>query len=112
MEKQTCPRRMNLYENKDRWETNRWKKGIFFWRRSYVKWPGSWYPRTCSYCGGIHPEDVLRLRQEGWSFEFTDKRYKLYCHPSGWPETYANPPVKVYLQHFTDDQFAALKEGR
>lgn len=86
-------------------------------------------PRTCSYCGGCLPEDVLRLLQAGWELESTDKSYKRYLQPPGYhahmnayfdtlkdafvrpgemavmPEFWhPTPPVKVYVAHFSNEQ--------
>jgi hypothetical protein len=86
-------------------------------------------PRTCSFCGGCHPEDVLRLLEAGWELESTDKNYKRYLQPPGYhahmdgyfqslqdafrkpgeierPPAFwhPTPPVKVYLVHFSQDQ--------
>lgn len=100
-------------------------------------WPGD-VPRTCSYCGGIHPEDAIRLVTEGWEVEATGKSYKRYLNPPGtaakrvavlanlragisqmevtadqvWGPT---PPAKLYTDHLNDEQIgrfnAALKDA-
>ena len=97
-------------------------------------WLWSWGPpRTCNFCGGIHPEDALRLLADGWEAEGTGKNYKRYLQPPGahtmheaylasikdtsrepgqgvpsiWMPT---PPVKVYFQHFTPEQGAKWNE--
>lgn len=90
------------------------------------RWPGE-IPRTCTYCGGIHPEDLIQLIAEGWETEGTGKNYKRYLNPPGsrartealivslrgpvrdrgkeipsvWSPT---TPVKVYMMHLTEDQ--------
>lgn len=80
-------------------------------------------PRTCSFCGGIHPEDAIRLVGEGWEVDATGKDYKRYLNPPGYgaycdalmgnirdggekPARVASPtpPVKVYVMHFSDEQ--------
>jgi hypothetical protein len=80
------------------------------------RWLGSGDPpRTCSFCGGIHPEDAIRLVSENWRIEPTTKDYKRYLQPPlpGWHPT---PPVKLYVQHFSDEQVerfnAATKKTR
>lgn len=95
-----------------------------------TRWPdGEPKPRTCSYCGGAHPDDVLTLMHRGWEVDATDKGYKRYLHPPGYraaneefrasgrwagPPTPV-PPVKVYTYHFDSRQIAAfnyaLEEG-
>lgn len=75
---------------------NRW------WPSPYkggTVWQIDWQPRTCSYCGGVHPDDAIRLHEEGWIVESTTKNYKFYLKPpgAGWAPV---PPVKVYLAHF------------
>ncbi|MBY0512749.1 MAG: hypothetical protein K2P78_02415 [Gemmataceae bacterium] len=93
-------------------------------------------PRTCSFCGGIHPEDAIRLLTEGWEVEGTTKGYKRYLRPPGThakneaimaslrggapaeaPAVWSPvPPVKLYVQHLTEEQIerfnAALRAGR
>lgn len=93
-------------------------------------WEWPWSPRTCNYCGGAHPDDVLRLMREGWEVEGTTKVYKRYLNPPGIAARYAEyyagkpvtpggwspvPPVKIYVEHFTPAQvneFNALLRSR
>lgn len=136
----------------DTWETDRWladraaaeaRKALFESKHPggtgpWELWegPGS-IPRTCSFCGGIHPEDAIGLKRLGWELSDTDKRYKLYMEPPGYHARFADrqkrlhsaktveeyedalldrgsrfwspgPPVKVYLQHFNDQQLIDL----
>lgn len=159
----TCPRRMQeigpwKYEpNLDSWQTNRWltdpeevaKLHAEIEAKSTSKinwglyndlwlWESSPPPRTCSFCGGINPDDAIKLIEQGWEAESTYKRYKRYLNPPGnqtrheaylascrdpnrepgqgvpsiWSPT---PPVKLYVQHFSDDQIAkfnAIIQGR
>lgn len=99
--------------------------------RSNDLWFWSWGPpRTCSFCGGVYPEDALRLLSEGWENEHA-KAYKGYLNPPGsssrnqaflasirdkarepgegvpsvWSPT---PPVKLYVWHFDESQLARL----
>lgn len=96
-------------------------------------WKWSWGPpRTCSFCGSIHPEDALRLLEEGWEHERA-KAYKGYLNPPGYyarhqamlasirdPERepgqgvpsvwLPTPPVKFYIDHFNKEQLARLNE--
>ena len=81
-------------------------------------------PRICSFCGGINPEDAIALIEAGWEVGATTKGYKRYLNPPGsgtrhqammhnmsegrgylapsvWSPT---PPVKLYVQHFTEAQ--------
>lgn len=65
------------------------------------RWEWRWQPRTCSYCGGVHPDDAIRLISEGWRSGGTTKSYKRYLEPSGkWSPV---PPVKLYVHHFDDE---------
>lgn len=73
-----------------------------FWR-----WPGE-QPRTCSFCGGIHPDDAVALVRAGWRIDGTDKGYKRYMEPPGG---HISPPVKLYVQHFDEQQIAAFNEA-
>lgn len=164
-EVQTCPRRMSevgpweYAEGLDTWEANRWtddhdaaeREREDFRRRNPTggcsgtmgEWlgPGP-LPRSCSFCGGAHPDDVIALIEAGWEAEQSTKGYKLYLNPPGtvaarrklraevnsgtdmvdameestervWQPV---PPVKVYMQHFSQAQAdranAALKAAK
>jgi len=148
-------------EGADRWELKNWKftdpeeakkandaeaqrknaeaksKGqsvVFSSNPRYWLWPGPGpTPRTCSYCGCIHPEDVLRLKRE-FKFEVTrsTKSYKVYIEAPGYGIEQVNslanmqagvdpveafsknkvqaiyPPLKAYSPHFSPDQWSEL----
>jgi hypothetical protein len=101
-----CPRRAGYVADEfDTWRTGseRWDSG------DWIQWPESFVkPRTCSHCGGVHPDDAIELLTEGWSLEMTDKGYKFYMHP---PERHSVvPPVKLYLMHWTHEQVARADE--
>jgi hypothetical protein len=101
----------------------RWIGERFNWMQGGTRWEWPWQPRTCSHCGGAHPEDIIRLVREGWESEGTTKSYKRYIEPPrvglqkiqtcpvhsvevaerAW---YAVPPVKLYVHHFNDAQVA------
>lgn len=118
----SCPRRFisNATEN-DGWDTNRWESrgpsdAVTYFPPQFIP------PRTCSYCGSIHPEDALKLMEQGWEVESsTGKSYKRYLHPPGYgrylmrvfgvpdvtePRDYREPtpPVKLYVMHLTAEQ--------
>ena len=89
-------------------------------------------PRTCSFCGGAHPDDVMELIKAGWEVDPSDKSYKTYVHPPGnVTQTYKDlernfvqdpltpmeraqrirdvtPPIKLYAQHISPEQLAEL----
>ncbi len=55
--------------------------------------PDSWGAgNTCSYCGSMHPDDVLKAIREGARMTPTDKGYKLYV---------GDRSAKAYFHHFT-----------
>lgn len=120
-----CPRRREAgsWEQKpdDFWKEDRWEKG--------EGWKIDFIPRSCSFCGCIHPEDAIKLLELGWEVETTTKRYKRYMHPKGFKNRMRNilkslrekegdigkedkddnywepiPPVKLYVMHFSDVQ--------
>ena len=125
-ERLTCPRRMNEFGP---WEQ---KKGLDYWRvDSWTglrlgglmnrQWQWPWQPRTCSFCGGVNPDDAVRLLKEGWHVDSTNKLYKRYLEPPGGKlgmeyegrvfgaGVYVSPwgpvpPVKVYTMHFDGEQ--------
>jgi hypothetical protein len=103
-EKFTCPRRMvNLDgEARDTWVRNRWDSKAATFPKGYEK------PRTCTWCGGIHPDDAIALIGAGFRLEETDKGYKFYMHPVDG--TYTIPPIKLYLAHFSNEQVAHADE--
>ena len=58
-----------------------------------MTWEERGSERVCSYCGGLHPEDALRLLADGVSASPTDKNYKLYIGNH-----------KFYFQHMSSEQ--------
>lgn len=52
----------------------------YTWRKPYTSAPYGYAFRTCNHCGGIHPEDAIRLIAEGCKVEGTTKGYKRYLH--------------------------------
>lgn len=62
--------------------------------------------KTCSFCGGLHPDEALRLLREGAEITPTDKNYKFYI----------NGTRKGYFQHFEEahkrEFIQMLNEGR
>ncbi len=69
--------------------------------------------RFCSYCGGIHPEDLIaRLKAPGTAsvrIERTSKSYKSYVHDSLYGQ------LKLYHWHLTQpdvDQLNAILQLR
>lgn len=105
------------------WETDRWGK------RDSDRWPEAFQkPRSCSYCGSVHPDDVIALIEQGWEFDPSTKSYKSYWNPPGHAahteDVLANldnldkigepqhvspvPPVKLYHNHLSPDQLANI----
>lgn len=147
-EKLTCPRRMNELgpweqkEGLDRWDANRWGWDIGDFSHQLTvpdhvgpgrQWQWPWQPRTCSFCGGVHPDDAIKLLKEGWHVVSTDKSYKRYLEPPGGtmgmeyegrvfgagvyvPPWGPVPPVKLYTMHLDGEQItlfnAALSEQK
>lgn len=81
-----CPRRAgcvphSAFPDHDEWETNRWTR-----HPEHDKWPEvlGEYPRSCSFCGSVHPEDAIDLiKNRGWEIEPSTKSYKWYINPPG-----------------------------
>mgnify|MGYP001577504816 CR=1 FL=1 len=122
-ERQSCPDRgvgpFKREPGLDYWERGRWKDEPLD------------MVRTCSFCGSVHPEDVLGLLARGWDHEKA-KHYKGYLYPPGYLEAVRalvtggggyfgdgtvpqglimkqpSPPAKFYTIHFSDDQLARL----
>ena len=111
------------YTPYDTWETNRWSEE----QCETNKFPCA--IRTCSYCGGVHDDDLITLMDAGWTVEkATGKSYKLYVHPPGYLETIQymmdnpgelppediprleGPPVKWYVYHANQDFINNLNE--
>lgn len=158
VEWQTCSRRIGEVgpwhrdEGCDRWERDSWSrlrqwsdglrdarsrlydrigwKGNRFYGGTY--WPeGFDPPRTCSFCGSVHPEDAITLLQAGWEVECTGKSYKRYLQPPGYRTAIDTtrqqirergqyrwagprspvPPVKLYVQHMTQQDIDRFNEA-
>lgn len=130
-EPQTCARRMGEWgpwkrgENLDRWEVGRWTATqeaadaeVAEFKAKYPSgsmgntfWEWGERPRTCSFCGGIHPDDAARLVREGWHVGSTDKAYKRYLEPPTHRSGGLIPPVKLYVQHFSPGQVTAFNKA-
>lgn len=130
-----CPSRVSQGRKgcgKDYWHEKTWSHYCPKHNPHAQGWPiwnWSWEPRTCSYCLGIHPDDAVKLLEEGWEVETTGKSYKRYLNPPGTSQRTQRlikkirekpadpkdcfkgvpsvwgpaPPVKVYLWHFAED---------
>jgi hypothetical protein len=161
-----CPQQVNATldaqkDHRTHWRTDAWslrRIWVDWWRdarsrfRDWLKargwnvergryyggtfWPGGPKPRTCSYCGGVNPDDAVELIRNGWEVEPTTKGYKRYLHPPGYAaglramsqsfqirgdgrqavedEVFRTavrspvPPVKVYTYHFDQAQIEAF----
>lgn len=106
----TCPRRpgtmwqvFNFVHDADYWHEVLWTPGFGKWTSQQKP------PRTCSHCGGVHPEDAITLVAAGWTVESTYKLYRKVLHP---PPPHADPVplVKVMLQHFSLDEREQFNE--
>jgi hypothetical protein len=96
-----CPRRAEHNrsgDERDEWLTNRWDSKGATWPDGFDK------PRTCSWCGGVHPGDAIALLGNGFRLEETDNEYKFYMHAIDG--TFAIPPIKLYLMHFSEREVA------
>lgn len=97
-EAQTCQRRMS---EAGPWE---YKEGIDVWHKR----DGEDGPRTCSFCGSVHPNDVIEIIKGGGTTEkATGKSYKGYLY-RGATQTHLPSHMKFYLQHFSQEQVDAL----
>ncbi len=81
LERQNCGRNEGRYELKSD-----------YWRG------GTANIRTCSYCGGLHPMDVIKIiKEEGFGvIGQTDKNYKWYINSK-------NGHLKYYRHHDTQE---------
>lgn len=132
-----CPKIVgakNIFGNEyDLWETGRWsvwQKLRDWWlnwtSRHYggTYWSRSWGkpPRSCNYCGGIHPEDMIEMMTRGWRIESTKGGSKFYLWPPGcrpWEMVCGSPsappwvpgpipPIKGYSCHFSEDKISLI----
>lgn len=93
-----CPRRADFNRTgdpRDEWARNRWESRAATWPDGFEK------PRTCSWCGGVHPADAIDLLAAGFRLEETDNEYKFYVKPIE-EGAYTIPPIKLYLVHFSN----------
>ena len=51
---------------------------------------------SCSFCGGLDPNEAFRLLEDGARISTTNKDYKIYLRHEDVP----TPSGKVYFQHF------------
>lgn len=106
-EKQLCPRREEgpvfTETTEDSWRHNRWGGDP-----ASFKWPKELGepPRSCSFCGGVHVTDVIKMIVDGWVIEPSDKSYKWYIEPPKGLSII--PPVKLYGQHATPEELIVL----
>lgn len=94
-----CPRRINFMYFKhgntaDKWENDRWDNSS--WDSQFGE-----PPRTCSHCGGVHPQDAIRLLKSGMKLVLSTKYYKAYIEHSKFRPT---PPIKFYTQHASEEE--------
>lgn len=93
LEKQTCGRRMtemgpwDYEEHLDHWKV----------------FPNG--DRTCSFCGSLHPDDVIKkIKEHGFGvIGGTTKSYKLYVGANSAISTNDPHGRKYYRQHDTDE---------
>lgn len=87
---ETCLRRMTEFGP---WEH---KEGLDGW---HVLPNGD---RTCTFCGSLHPDDVLRLLDvPEVQFTTTDKSYKFYVRQPGVANA-REGGIKFYVHHVGD----------
>lgn len=119
-ETQKCPRRAEapMAPGADETAPDHWRPGAEAW--DYFPW--HWNPRTCSFCGSLHPDDAMRLLREGWAEEkATGKDYKAYLSPPadtealrrgltrGGPDKPLSAPLpKLYVHHLSKEQILEL----
>lgn len=70
--------------------------------------------RTCSYCGSIHSEDLMKicrlsLEDEGYSIDGTDKSYKVYVRQPGVRNA-SEGAIKFYMHHAPSEPSAEDQE--
>lgn len=64
--------------------------------------------RTCSYCGSIHPDDLMAIcrkvvdAEPGYAVDGTDKGYKVYVRQPGVRNA-SEGAIKFYMQHVIND---------
>lgn len=64
----TCPRRAKTGMDRDNSPLRHGGRDLDRWRKD----------RTCSYCGSMHPDDLMQAIRDGKVIGPTDKSYKFY----------------------------------
>lgn len=78
--------------------------------RGGTQWAWPWQPRVCSFCGGAHPVDVIRLLDEGWETEWSDKGYKAYLQPPGMRAWRERSQGLMRQQHESVEAFYSARD--
>lgn len=60
--------------------------------------------RSCSYCGSVHPEDLLKMLEKGARLVMADQKYG-YIHKFYVRDTGNRMAVKFYTQHLLDQGY-------
>lgn len=112
----TTPFGPDLWE-RDRWSPS-WPARLLAWwerwtglsrRRRPVRWPRNLQPpRSCSFCGALHPEDAIAFVRlhggRGWRVRrSTNTRRWILPYP-GTGILRPRPALKVHLQHLTGEE--------
>lgn len=64
--------------------------------------------RVCTYCGSLHPDDMIDImykfiqREEGYSFNPSDKGYKVYASRGGVINA-SDGGIKFYTWHVDEE---------
>lgn len=96
-EKQTCGRRMS--------EIGPWDR-----TPGQDTWDRIGPDRVCSFCGSMHPDDVLRIaREDPGAIEKSTKSYKWYIHRANVPNA-GFGSIKYYRHHDTPEFVAAWNQ--
>lgn len=85
---------------------------MFAWNRGDGDQPDTWDwgpdgNRTCSYCGSIHPDDLMKicrlaLEDDRYAIEGTTKSYKVYVRQPHVRNA-SEGAIKFYKQHTPQD---------
>lgn len=105
-EYQTCPVRTQLGREKGLTDPDWWEEYYqSVWELILVKLGLGVRRRACSYCGGMHPDNVMKALESGWVSRRTNSIRKWTIEDEDQETT----KILVVTPHLTEEEFTKLR---